>query len=94
MQDLLDNLGVCLTDDPDDEDPAAVPGVDCPDGTTFLPGFKEEFVGNSPRPRLSVGIGVNWNSPFGPLRIDVAKALLTQEGDETKLFSFNVGTQF
>ncbi|HVL29427.1 MAG TPA: outer membrane protein assembly factor BamA, partial [Sphingomicrobium sp.] len=57
-------------------------------------GIKEFFQGNSISPRLSVGIGVNWQSPFGPLRIDLAKALLTQEGDETKLFSFNVGTQF
>ena len=57
-------------------------------------GVKEFFLGNSVKPRLSVGIGVNWVSPFGPLRIDIAKALLTQEGDETKLFSFNVGTQF
>ena len=46
------------------------------------------------KPRLSVGIGVNWVSPFGPLRIDLAKAILKEEGDETKLFSFNVGTQF
>jgi outer membrane protein insertion porin family len=37
---------------------------------------------------------VNWVSPFGPLRIDLAKAILKQEGDDTKLFSFNVGTQF
>jgi outer membrane protein insertion porin family len=57
-------------------------------------GFKEFFRGDSISPRLSVGIGVNWVSPFGPLRIDIAKALLTQKGDETKLFSFNVGTQF
>jgi outer membrane protein insertion porin family len=57
-------------------------------------GFKEFFIGNSAKPRLSVGIGVNWVSPFGPLRIDLAKALLKQDGDETKLFSFNVGTQF
>lgn len=57
-------------------------------------GFRELFLGNSAKPRLSVGIGVNWVSPFGPLRIDIAKALMKQEGDETKLFSFNVGTQF
>ena len=57
-------------------------------------GFREYFLGNSPKPRLSIGVGVNWVSPFGPLRIDIAKALLTQKGDETKLFSFNVGTQF
>jgi outer membrane protein insertion porin family len=58
------------------------------------PGFKEFFLGNSPKPRLSIGIGVNWTSPFGPLRLDLAKALLKQKGDDTKLFSFNVGTQF
>jgi outer membrane protein insertion porin family len=57
-------------------------------------GFKELFIGNSPRPRLSIGVGVNWTSPFGPLRLDLAEAILTQKGDETKLFSFNVGTQF
>jgi outer membrane protein insertion porin family len=62
--------------------------------TGATPGFKEFFLGNSARPRLSVGVGVNWTSPFGPLRIDLAKALLHQKGDETKLFSFNVGTQF
>ena len=61
---------------------------------TSFPGFRERFVGNSIKPRLSVGIGVNWVSPFGPLRIDLAKAILKEEGDETKLFSFNVGTQF
>ena len=63
-------------------------------GYTSTPGYRERFVGNSPKPRLSIGIGVNWVSPFGPLRIDLAKALLKQDGDDTKLFSFNVGTQF
>jgi outer membrane protein insertion porin family len=70
----------------------------CPDGTTFfrqgVAPFLEEFVGNTPRPRVSIGFGVNWNSPFGPFRIDIAKALISAEGDDTKLFSFNVGTSF
>ena len=57
-------------------------------------GFREFYLGDSPKPRLSIGVGVNWVSPFGPLRVDIAKAILTQEGDETKFFSFNVGTQF
>ena len=57
-------------------------------------GVKEEFLGNSARPRLSIGIGVNWVSPFGPFRLDIAKALMKQEGDDDKLFSFNVGTAF
>jgi len=65
-----------------------------PNQFNITPGFRERFVGNSAKPRLSIGVGVNWVSPFGPLRIDLAKALLKQEGDDTKLFSFNVGTQF
>ncbi len=56
--------------------------------------FVEQFFGNSASPRVSVGFGVNWNSPFGPFRIDIARALLKEPGDDTKLFTFNVGTQF
>jgi outer membrane protein insertion porin family len=69
----------------------------CSTGTliaTTVPPFTEAFRGNSAKPRVSVGIGVNWNSPFGPFRIDVAKALVKVPGDQTKLFTFNVGTQF
>jgi len=73
---------------------ATLPGA--PAGATlgFVSGYREEFLGDSIKPRLSVGLGFNWVSPFGPLRIDIAKALLKQDGDDTKLFSFNVGTQF
>jgi outer membrane protein insertion porin family len=67
-----------------------------PDGSQRVPvlTFQERFLGDSWKPRVSVGIGVNWNSPFGPFRIDVARALLKEPGDDTKLFTFNVGTQF
>ncbi|MCG2841648.1 outer membrane protein assembly factor BamA [Sandaracinobacter sp. RS1-74] len=57
-------------------------------------GFKEFAAGNSASPRVSVGIGVSWNSPFGPFRFDLAKVLRKVEGDETQVFQFNVGTQF
>jgi outer membrane protein insertion porin family len=67
----------------------------CPTGTQLLADpFGEIFRGNSAKPRVSIGFGVNWNSPFGPFRIDIAKTLLKVEGDETKTFTFNVGTQF
>jgi outer membrane protein insertion porin family len=69
-----------------------VPGQACPAGTRA--NFEERFLGNTAKPRISVGAGVNWNSPFGPFRIDIAKALTKAEGDDTKLFSFNVGTAF
>ena len=67
----------------------------CPTGTTSnLAPFEERFFGDTWMPRVSVGAGVNWNSPFGPFRIDFAYALRKEEGDDTKRFSFNVGTQF
>jgi outer membrane protein insertion porin family len=71
----------------------------CPAGTSLLQQqvltpFREVYLGDSPSPRLSIGFGVNWNSPFGPFRIDIAHALLHQRGDDTKLFTFNVGTAF
>ena len=55
---------------------------------------KEVFLGDSASPRISIGAGVDWNSPFGPFRIDFAYALRKEEGDDTKTLSFNVGTQF
>lgn len=72
------------------------PAGGCPAGTTtgLNSLFDEDFVGDSPKPRVSVGFGVNWNSPFGPFRIDIAKALVKVDGDDTKLITFNVGTAF
>jgi outer membrane protein insertion porin family len=67
--------------------PDAVPVIDA--GSYVL-----EFGGNTPKPRVSVGVGFNWNSPMGPFRIDFAKALTKDEFDDLKSFTFNVGTQF
>ncbi|WP_417463617.1 outer membrane protein assembly factor BamA [Kordiimonas sp.] len=50
--------------------------------------------GNSAKPRLSVGIGFSWQSPFGPFRIDLSKQLRKQLGDRTQTLQFNVGTTF
>lgn len=66
----------------------------CPANFSVRSNFEEEYLGDTLKPRLSVGFGVNWNSPFGPFRIDIAKALLKEPGDDTKLITFNVGTQF
>ena len=66
----------------------------CPDGYSSMAPFEERFYGDTWMPRVSIGAGVNWNSPFGPFRIDFAYALRKEEGDDTKRFSFNVGTQF
>ncbi len=50
--------------------------------------------GDTIAPRISVGIGFSWDSPFGPFRIDLAKALRKQDGDQTRTLQFNVGYNF
>nr|RAV90587.1 hypothetical protein DBT45_10535 [Aerococcus tenax] len=45
-------------------------------------------------PRVSVGLSVNWKSPFGPVRLDFAKAVISQSYDQTQIFSFSAGTSF
>jgi outer membrane protein insertion porin family len=74
--------------------PACLPSANNSPIGSSLPPFVEEFYGDTWKPRVSIGIGVNWNSPFGPFRINLAYPLVSYEGDDTKRFSFNVGTQF
>ncbi|WP_379547325.1 outer membrane protein assembly factor BamA [Qipengyuania sp. DSG2-2] len=75
-------------------DPAQTNGTPNQPLNQTIDPFQEVFLGDSSSPRVSVGIGVNWNSPFGPFRIDFARVLKKQPGDDTKTLSFNVGTQF
>ncbi|MDA0366948.1 MAG: outer membrane protein assembly factor BamA [Proteobacteria bacterium] len=44
--------------------------------------------------RLSSGIGFAWKSPFGPFRIDYAKALRKETLDRTQNVFFSFGTRF
>ena len=44
--------------------------------------------------RASVGAGLIWNSPFGPLRFDYAVPLLKQDQDRIQRFRFGGGTKF
>jgi outer membrane protein insertion porin family len=45
-------------------------------------------------PRASVGVGLIWNSPFGPLRFDYSVPLLKQDFDRVQQFRFGGGTKF
>jgi outer membrane protein insertion porin family len=44
--------------------------------------------------RASVGVGLIWNSPFGPLRFDYSYPILKQEYDRVQQFRFGGGTKF
>ena len=44
--------------------------------------------------RGSAGAGVTWESPFGPLRFDVAYPFAKADYDETEYFRFSIGSKF
>lgn len=75
-------------------DAGALFNVDEEDSLTSALGVVYSKLGDTPTPRVSVGIGFSWASPFGPFRIDLAKAIRSQPSDETEFFQFNVGTRF
>ncbi|MBC9179529.1 outer membrane protein assembly factor BamA [Pseudoroseomonas ludipueritiae] len=45
-------------------------------------------------PRVGVGVGVSWRSPFGLINIDLAQAVVKKSYDETQVFRFGFGTRF
>ena len=45
-------------------------------------------------PRLSVGVGLNFRSPIGPIRLDFSRALIKEDFDRTENFRFSFGTRF
>lgn len=47
-----------------------------------------------PSPRLTLGGGILWRSPMGPINIDLATALLKEEYDQTESFRLDFGTRF
>lgn len=51
-------------------------------------------VRDSRKIRSSVGAGIIWRSPFGPIRFDYAIATSKAQGDRTQAFRFSGGTSF
>jgi outer membrane protein insertion porin family len=44
--------------------------------------------------RSSVGVGISWISPVGPLRLAFAKPLRKFDGDKIQTMQFQIGTSF
>ena len=44
--------------------------------------------------RYSVGLGVAWISPLGPLKFSLAAPLNDKKGDDLQRFQFQIGTSF
>lgn len=44
--------------------------------------------------RLTGGLTVSWDSPFGPVRFDIARVFRKEDYDQTEGFRFSAGTSF
>ncbi len=51
-------------------------------------------VEDSSSPRISIGAGFSWISPFGPVLIDLGFALVDKDFDEKEVLNFSFGTRF
>ena len=54
----------------------------------------QPIVGDTLAPRVGVGVGVWWKSPFGLITLDVAAPVKKQPEDQTQVFRFGFGTNF
>ena len=63
-------------------------------GVSYICGNCAMQYADSATPRVSAGASLIWDSPFGPLRFDLAYPILKQPYDRTQLFQFGGGTRF
>ncbi|MDP2118329.1 MAG: outer membrane protein assembly factor BamA [Hoeflea sp.] len=54
----------------------------------------QTLVGSNMDWRASVGIGITWASPFGPLRVYYAEPVVKEDFDDVKKFGFGASTRF
>ena len=63
-------------------------------GLTDIDGADTSLIFDENSVRASVGTGIGWRSPFGPIRMDLAFPLLKEDFDKTEVFRFSFGTRF
>lgn len=63
-------------------------------GTLYNSDLKGPNIVDEAKLRMSVGGGMTWRSPFGPLAVDLAVPVVKEEYDESELFRLSVGTRF
>ncbi|MBP2298574.1 outer membrane protein insertion porin family [Azospirillum picis] len=63
-------------------------------GTLGKSGIHDPIVKEEESIRVSIGTGVSWKSPFGPIRLDVALPIRREDYDKKELIRFSFGTRF
>jgi outer membrane protein insertion porin family len=64
------------------------PTFDPVHNVTMIPSANDMFI------NTAAGVGLIWNSPFGPLRFDLAYPITKRSYDKTQIFRFGGGTTF
>jgi outer membrane protein assembly factor BamA len=57
---------------------------------SLLPG--EALIGNSAKPRVTLGVGLSLDTPAGKLRLDFARPIVKQNGDRSRMLSISFGS--
>jgi len=63
-------------------------------GTTWKPGQTGPQVIDKRSIRVSVGVGLSWSSPFGPLKVDYSIPVKKQKYDQTQRFLFGFSSRW
>ena len=63
-------------------------------GASFGVDGSPNAVQESSSPRVAVGVGVSWDSPLGPLEVDLGFPVVKEDFDEEQIFKFSFGTSF
>lgn len=56
--------------------------------------YAKDTIDYNNTPRVSVGTGILWQSPMGPINIDLGFPIVKEDYDETEVFRLNFGTGF
>jgi outer membrane protein insertion porin family len=63
-------------------------------GASFGVDSSPNQIEESSSPRVAVGVGLSWNSPAGPLELDLGFPVVKEDFDEEQIFKFSFGTSF
>ena len=63
-------------------------------GTVFGTEENSRLIDDVADPRITVGFGIGWKSPLGPLRVDFGYPIVKQDFDKTEFVRFSFGTRF
>jgi outer membrane protein insertion porin family len=58
------------------------------------PGGAQPQVVDNPALRVSAGVGLSWQSPVGPVKIDLGLPIRRESYDKTQFFRVSFGTKF